>query len=487
MKLSPIAVPYRAFKRASSVIFMAVLAASSGATADFMAPLAIAGLAVAAVVAVIGYEVAYYRRFEYEFTGDTLDITSGVVSRRERELPYHRIQNVDVTRNIVPRLLGIASVGIETAGGSQTEGSIQYVSAAEADRLQREIERRKRGAETTATSEEATAAEEELFALSPSELGLAGVLSFDPRVAGILTLVGPGSIPVLGGLGADLSLSVVAVALLGGATLVIAAWVLGAGVTIINYYGFRLVRTGDEFRYERGLIRRYSGSIPRSKVQSITVEDNPLKRLFGYATLTVETAGYAPGGAGGRGSQVAVPIARADRVRSLARDVEPFGDPSFERPPGRVRRRYVIRYLLALGAITAVVGAAVAWFSIQAPWYAIALLAPLALPAAHLKWRHRGAWTGPDHVVTRNGVWRRATKIVPYYRVQTVVDSRTVFQRRYGLATLTIDTAGSVSILGRDAAAVDVASEDAVDLTEILGQRLNAALRERRRTTARGS
>jgi putative membrane protein len=203
--------------------------------------------------------------------------------------------------------------------------------------------------------------------------------------------------------------------------------------------------------------------------------------------LTVETAGYGPGGAGGRGSQVAVPIAGAERVRALARDVEPFGEPTFDRPPGRVRRRYVIRYLLALGAITAVVGAALSWASIQAPWYALGLLAPLVLPAAHLKWRHRGVWAGPDHVVTRNGVWRRSIKVVPYYRVQTVVDSRSIFQRRYGLATVTVDTAGSVSVLGREAAAVDVAIDNGVSLRETLGTRLNDALQERRQTAARGS
>jgi len=70
------------------------------------------------------------------------------------------------------------------------------------------------------------------------------------------------------------------------------------GVAFSNYYGFRLSRAGDELRYERGLFRRYSGSIPTEKVQALRIADNPAKRALGYASLSIETAGYAPGQGG---------------------------------------------------------------------------------------------------------------------------------------------------------------------------------------------
>jgi len=66
------------------------------------------------------------------------------------------------------------------------------------------------------------------------------------------------------------------------------------GVALNYYYGFRLSRAGDELRYERGLFRRYSGSIPTEKVQALRIADNPAKRAL-YASLSIETAGYAPG------------------------------------------------------------------------------------------------------------------------------------------------------------------------------------------------
>ncbi|MEA5387180.1 PH domain-containing protein [Haloarculaceae archaeon H-GB11] len=84
-----------------------------------------------------------------------------------------------------------------------------------------------------------------------------------------------------------------------------------------------------------------------------------------------------------------------------------------------------------------------------------------SLLAARATWQNRGRALGEDHVFTRNGFWRRRTQLVPYYRVQTVIEKRSFFQRRWDLSTVVVDTAGSRSLLGDDASAVDVDADDA--------------------------
>ena len=515
MKLAPIAVPYRVAQKSGSLILTIVILASIGAGLQFDSFWVLA--AVGAVLIIItGYEVAYYRRFRYELTPDTFDLQSGVFSRREREIPYGRIQNVDISRNILQRLLGISAVNIETAGGGSTEASIQYVTVEEGQRLQREIRHYKRDPEPVAEDSrtepsndtavggttddgeaddgrapasdsprsERRADEQLLFELNPSELALAGVLSFDPRVPGVLIAVFTGSIPFVSPILPTTGSTVILIATVGilliGA--IVLAWIVGAVSAILNYWGFRLLRSGDELRYERGLLQQYSGTIPFEKIQAMTIEDNPLKRRVGYATLAVETAGYAPGQASGRGTEAAVPLASRDRVEQLAAEIDSFGTPNFSRPPKRIRRRYLARYLLALGAIAAALYA-VSVFVFRAasiPWY-LPLVATLLTPvAAHYKWLHRGYWLGENHVVTRNGFWNRETKIVAYYRIQTVIDRRTVFQRRWNVASVVVDTAGSLSVLGQDCAAVDIDDENAVALRTTLTERLNDALIDRR-------
>jgi putative membrane protein len=72
------------------------------------------------------------------------------------------------------------------------------------------------------------------------------------------------------------------------------------------------------------------------------------------------------------------------------------------------------------------------------------------------------------------------TRVVPYYRTQTVVDARSVFQRRRRLGSVTADTASSASLVGGTATAVDVDEETAERLRELLRERLQERLRRER-------
>lgn len=503
MKLHPLSVPYRALSRGASVGLMLFFVGQSLSGSDIL-PFPLAGpaltaLAAVGVVAVAAWQVAYYRRFDYQLTDDGLEIASGVVSRRNREIPLRRIQNVDISRNLIQRALDIAVLDLETAGGGQTEASLRFVGYDEAKRLQSEIQRLKRGATDADTDAEATGAEatgteateipEEdredlLFELATEELVLLSALSFDFRYLSLLAF-GPAALPFVPGLAE--------VALLGGmvlvAFLITALWVLSAAMTFATYYDFRLTQVGDELRYERGLLQRYDGSIPLSKVQTLTLGENALMRRFGYATLAVETAGYGPGQTPSGGSEAAIPLATRERVIRLAQDVEPFDVPEFSRPPKRARTRYAFRYSLALAGLAGILFALQVLVEPPAPVPVPLAAIPLALVvfaplAAHLKWRSRGYAAGENHVFTRNGFWNRTIKVVPYYRVQTVIQTETIFQRRRNLASVVVDTASSA---GGVAEAVDVDSETAVELRKLVSEQLQESLRKRRNETETGS
>jgi len=490
VKLAPQSVPYRALQKVSGFVVVAFFVVNSNDWGILPA----AGAGGAILLVALAYEIAYYQRFEYELTDDTFDISSGVISRREREIPYRRIQNVDVSQGVIQRALGLAAVDLETAGGSSTEGSIRFVKPDEATRLRRELQRRKSAASSdisettgdideteTAERDEFGPAEEELFTISPGELALVGALSFDGRLIGLLMFLSSGSVPVLSGFIPDASaIALTATAIVAVGALFLVSWIIGAGVAFSNYYGFRLSQAGDELRYERGLFRRYSGSIPTEKIQTLMITDNPAKRALGYASLSIETAGYAPGQSGEQGSQAAVPIATTDRVYRLAHEVESFGTPTFSRPPKRIRWRYVIQYTIVVSLLVGI-AFAVNWFvAADLPWFGPIVLLLAVPPAAHLKWKHRGYWLGDDHLLTRNGFWSRTVTVVPYYRIQTVIDSRTVFQRRWNVATIVADTAGSSSLTGTSAAAVDFEVEEAVELRETLQNRLQSAVASHR-------
>jgi putative membrane protein len=544
------------------------------------------------VVLGASYQVAYYYRFTYELTDEELVVASGVVGRQKREIPLDRIQNVDVRRPAIKRLLGLAIVTFETAGGSSTEATLDAVSTAEAKRLQREAgprARRRRAEERTdadaadpsgaagATAGPGAAGAEQsdsepggrtdadaaddydlLYAISDRELGVLSAVSFRPGAFAVpfvgVPFGGEDALVFLARqIGIDLRAGVRDFATMDPLTItgvvigvilsyLLAVWIVSVVLTYVQYYDFRLERHGDELRYERGLVGRYSGTIPLDKVQTVTVGENILMRRVGYAALAVETAGYAPGSnGGGGGSETTVPLAARERVVTLAQSVlaatdetgrfetgeafdapdeptadarrdtatpvdgvtaaddapvangdvsvdadtageRPVVDPSFERPAAAAEPRYTRRYLIALGILVAAVAGVASALSLPL-WIAAfpVVLAPLTPFAARRKWENRGYHETDWSLLTRDGYWRRHTRIVPAFRLQNVIVTRTIFQRRWGLASVTADTASSASVVGGDATVYDIAPDRADEIRAALLDRLDDALAARKR------
>ena len=471
-RLHVFSVPLRAAENIVRLAWVLVLATVGSASMGLEVPLVIVVVGGGLTLA-LAYQVLHYRLFDYELDADTLDIRSGVLSRRVREIPYRRVQNVDVSRNVVQRALGVAEIRVETAGGDDTEATLRYVGIEEARRLQDELGRRGQGER----DDEELAPAEPLFKLTGRELAVLGATSLDLRFVSVLfvgvSLVAPGLASQIEPTSGNI---VIAAPLFLVGLYVVAAVVSGV-VSVANYYGFRLSRVGDELRYERGLVQQFAGTIPLEKVQTLTIRANVLARTLGYASLAVETAGYAPGDTD---RSAAVPIARRERVLSLARSVEAFDSVRFERPPTRARTRYAVRYAIILGALVAIAYGVSRVVAFGLAWYFPLTFLPLVPVAAHVKWRHRGYALLDDHVVTRNGFWVETVTVVPYYRVQNVVSSATVFQRRRDLATLTVDTAGSRRLTDGQPQAVDVDAERAAELREAVAGRLQESLRDRR-------
>jgi len=479
MNLDHRSIPYRILEdglRIFGLLAFAVLASADGGGGSSGGfdirqglTLVVVGLSLVAL-----WETAYVRRYEYDLTPDTFDIQSGVVSRREREIPFERIQNVDIAQNVIQRTLGIAEVRLETAGGGSTEATLRYVSKPEATRLQELISDRKRGG----TERDPGASDDILFELDRRELTVLGLTSANFRLLGLVvvgvSLVAP---PVA----RQISPSADILLLLGPAAAVgilLLLWVASGLQSVLRYYGFRLLRHDEELRYQRGLLQRYSGTIPLSKVQTLMIRENVLARAAGYGNLVIETAGYAPG-QGSDSVESAVPIARRDRVFELATTIEDVGEITLTRPPKRARLRYVARYTIVVGALAGLLGVVHLVTGDLPYWYVAAGAVVLVPPAAHLKWKHLGYYYDDDYVVTRSGFWTRRTTIVPYYRVQTVSNAQSIFQRRRDLGTLVVDTASSGGFWGGNAVALDIDADDADSLRERVNDRFQRSITHR--------
>ncbi|MBI4148702.1 PH domain-containing protein [Candidatus Woesearchaeota archaeon] len=85
-----------------------------------------------------------YERYLYDLTKEGLIIERGIVWKKHVTIPYDRIQNVDIERGILARLLNFSSVSIHTAGysGGGPEGYLPALDVATADQMRGALLRR---------------------------------------------------------------------------------------------------------------------------------------------------------------------------------------------------------------------------------------------------------------------------------------------------------------------------------------------------------
>ena len=414
-------------------------------------------LIVLVVLLVMVSAVLRWWRRTWQLDGRTLRVEEGVFGRKVRVVPFDRIQQVTLHRKLVHRLLGVATLRVETAGGGGgSEVDLDVISMAEAGHL-REVLLAARSAATTGQAADGPApapAERVVVRLSVREVILAGVTG--ARAAAALAVLGPlfqyaddfhlfesltdqiDPERVLG-LG-PLAITVAAV----GA---IALWfAVAAGASLLTDFGFTMSLRGDDLVVRRGLLERREAVVPRARVQVVRLDESLLRRALGLGTVRVFSAGRSSRN-DRQADRVAVPVLPTRRYAEVLEAIMPGSAPipALIRPPAAARRRQVTRRAMAtLGPITAaVVISLLIGNPILGPGVAVALLAAAVLLGL-AAWRGMGHELRPgSFLYARYGVLVRSTVIVPLSKAQSCRVLATPFQRRAGLATLHVDVAGS--------------------------------------------
>ena len=98
-----------------------------------------------------------YNRWFYEIGSDSIRLERGIITKRYSNIPYERVQNVDIRRGIIARIFGFSSLQIQTAGysiparghGGHAEGHIPAVNPKHAEEIRefvlKNIKGRKQG------------------------------------------------------------------------------------------------------------------------------------------------------------------------------------------------------------------------------------------------------------------------------------------------------------------------------------------------------
>jgi putative membrane protein len=211
---------------------------------------------------------------------------------------------------------------------------------------------------------------------------------------------------------------------------------------IIRFYGFTFSRSGEDLYRRYGLFTKHASSLPRRRIQVLKIEEKLFRRLFGLATLRADTSGsHRERKDDNTGHDVLLPIMRRREVDALL----PNFFPDFD--AGQIEWRRVSRLAVRRGLIKgAIMCMFLALIFMSVGWRGASLwpfaLAPLIYFISVANYRNLAYRLSDRYFCARRGWAGRSTHIVPINKVQAVEIHQSPFDRRLGLATLLVDTAG---------------------------------------------
>jgi len=417
----------------------------------------------------IAVSLARYLSFRYRYDPQEIVFRSGILFRSERHVPYARIQNLDAVQNMLHRLVGVVDVRVETGSGREPEARLSVLPVAALDEMRRRVFQERTGPAAEAAA--APASREVLLHLSPRELMLFGIIQNRGVlvIAALFGLLWEGGLvdaiaqrwlgdatPGLTARGlaerflstGGVSMSRLALGLVAFLAVLAVIRVLSMGWALVRLYGFTVSRDGDDLRAEFGLFTRIAATIPIHRIQTVTIEQGLLHRVFGRASVRVSTAGGAAGEAVSVQREWLAPIVTAGALPALVAEVLPDQDPSRvrwqradPRAVGRELRVRLARLALVCLALATLVGS---WATL-----AFVVWAPVATLNAIMYVRHLGwALSGPTFAFSSGWIHRR-TSLAPFGKIQVVSLRASPFDRRLDMARVGVDTAGGGSAAHR--------------------------------------
>lgn len=424
-----------------------------------------AGLLVIGVAA--GADRVRWHRTRYRIGEERVDLHTGLLLVKRRSLARSRIRTVDLTANLLLRLLGLVTVRIGTGEhGSDSTLELDPVTRAEGERLRRVL------LERATTTPAGVHRDGELAVLDPRWIRYAPVSFVAPMLGGaavgavmqISDWVGAQGevIEWIGDRFRDTPLLWTIVILVLAA---LVAGVVGAlGLWIEMWWNYRLEREpGGTIRVRRGLFTSRSISVEEARLRGVDLVEPLGVRLFGAGRLDAITTGLAKDKESRNADHntvlPAVPRPRADSVAAaiLREEATPTGAALTRHPrAARGRRlRWSLAAALAPVLLLAVLGALLTPVLLWIALGSAAVFLPLAVALALDAYRNLGHALSGRYLVTRSGTLRRSTAALERAGVIGWTVKQSYFQRRAGLLTITATTAageGAYSAYDTDAA-----------------------------------
>lgn len=412
-------------------------------------------------ILVFVFAVISFFRYYFYIDQDELIVVKGVFKRSRTNIPFQRIQTINIEQSILHQILQVAKLEVDTAGSKGTEFSFSALEMAKAEALRNIVLDRK--AMTRAVLPSQTIEKEPLIRqtrerilhLSFSELIRIGTTQNHLRslliiLAFFLTLYnqvedfGVETGEVVDQINQEMiyfgKIAIIVMSVMS----IIVSFLFSIIRTIIRYYDFTLSRTADGFNIVSGLFTKKQISAKDHKIQYISWSDNPLKRILGIYDVHLKQASSSEV----RDTRsISIPGCNIENINRI-KSYYISSDHWIKLKNFKISGKIILFRWLYFGLLPALLLMAVLLLTNQLSYVFIPTIWPfvtyLAYRVNHKKWNFA---LNDEMIFIQHGIFGNYFKALRLYKIQSIALRQSIYQRKHRLANVVIYTAsGQISI-----------------------------------------
>lgn len=410
---------------------------------------------------IVFYQTIKWYKDLYCIKNNVIMVKEGLIFINRKEIPFNKIQTVDISQGIKHRVFGLSLVKVDTGNSTIQKEELSFLlKKTEAENLKNNIFAIKnRDAQILSSDEETYKGYKDVcqskeFMVSTRELILSAITS-NAVFTGILFLAS--AFPFIDdylkdflenifskssffveninfdklGIG-----SIVLWIILILVIYIIVSLIVAVITTLIKFHGFSVKRENDNLIIKYGLLEKKNYIMPIKKISAIYLKQNVIKQIFKMRAIHIETVGY--GNEKGE-SSILYPLTVGSKYSSLIEELMP--EFKFNEVMTKVPKRSLIRFLNLKFIFTFILSII---FTINFKYgYICFLSVPLFTLVGYLQYNNSAIGKNSDLLCISNNSFTKVTSIIPLNKIQSTITENSYFQKRKFLFNLEVSIQGN--------------------------------------------
>lgn len=399
-----------------------------------------------------------YKKLLFHIDYEQLEfhIEKGVFQKQTTIFKLERIQQIHIKRNWIQRVLGLASLEIDTAGTKGKEVSLQALSAATAEELRKTLMHLKYKDDNTIPFSHLEEPVSEVYSTSHSsffKISLVNLLKFsvtDNPLKGLLILIIPinyfyqnlsSFFPRQSKLVEDWAETKDYIQwLFFLAFVLLLSLIFNVIKNVFKYYNIQFEEINEELKISQGLANIKSVSIRPERVQLIEIQQNLLQMALKIQQYKIFQFNQLDR----KDSYTLIPGLHKEQIDDLQKILT---IPNLKNSSSIIhpKKTMVIVHTAFVQSLFVFISFLYAWMNeILWPIFIYLLMAPFLFYWVFRAYKNYKLELFENYIVKRSGFWNQKTKILNIHKIQNISITQYFWQKKYETAKIRFaTTAGS--------------------------------------------